>query len=194
MSKTISFATAAAVSFALAACGGAETQEDVLTTNELTTLDPMADNMAAGTDMAAVTAPDYVTQAAASDMFEIQSSELAANNAENPQVKDFARMMIADHTKSSNELKTLAASMQPQMTVPAALPPEMQSKIDQLKDANGADFDRMYLSQQIPAHEQALQLHRSYAQSGTEPQLKTFAQKTADVVQGHLTQAQQLGQ
>lgn len=192
MPKTISFATLAAASFALAACGGADSQEDVLTTNELTELDPMAETMAADADMTALTAQDYVAQAAAADMFVIDSARLAANNAENPQVKDFARTMIADHTKASNELKTLAASMQPQLTIPSALPSEMQMQLDQLKDANGAAFDQMYLSQQIPAHQRALNLHRAYAQNGAEAQLKSFAEGTANVVQGHLTMAEQL--
>jgi putative membrane protein len=197
MAKTLAFSATAALGLALAACSGndTDTQDEVLTANELATVDPMANTAMGGMNdsaMAAMPAADYVTQAAASDMFEIRSSELAANNAESAAVKDFARMMITDHTRSSNELKTIAASMQPPLPIPTTLPPDMQSRLDQLEDANGAEFDRLYAAQQAQAHQQALDLHRRYAESGDAAQLKTFAGQTADVVQGHLERAQQL--
>ena len=199
MSKTLSISTVAAVSFALAACGGGAESgsgDNATTVNEVGSLDnSMGANTMAGGDTMGATAmapQDYVTQAASSDMFEIESSQLAANQAENADVKNYARMMIADHTKTTNELKTIAASVEPRLTVSPTLPPEMQTKLDQLKDAKGAEFDKMYITQQVPAHESALQLHRGFAQNGQEKQLKDFAQKTSEAVQKHLTEAQQL--
>jgi putative membrane protein len=47
---------------------------------------------------------DFVTEAAQSDMFEIQSSE-AALNSTNTSTKSFAQRMIADHNKTTAELK-----------------------------------------------------------------------------------------
>ena len=47
---------------------------------------------------------DFVTEAAQSDMFEIQSSE-AALNSDNAPIKSFAQKMITDHNKTSAELK-----------------------------------------------------------------------------------------
>jgi len=49
---------------------------------------------------------DFVTEAAASDMFEIQSSQMAVERADEP-TKRFARQMITDHQKTSTELKSL---------------------------------------------------------------------------------------
>jgi putative membrane protein len=199
MSKTLSISTVAAVSFALAACGGGADSgggDNVTTVNEVGSVDNGMNTMAGGDNMAgmgmATTAQDYATQAAASDMFEIESSQLAANQAESPQVKNFARMMIADHTKTTNELKTITASLQPPVTVAPTLRPDMQSKLDQLKDAKGKDFDRLYMTQQAAGHEEALQLHKGFAQNGQEPQLKDFAQKTSQAVQKHLAEAQQM--
>jgi putative membrane protein len=200
MRRNMKFAAAAAMSLALVACGRSEEQADNLTTvNEVGSVDPMAGNagdmnMMAdnGTTMAAMAPQEFVTQAAASDMFEIETSRLAAEKAQDAKVKQFAQMMVADHTKTTNELKTIAASLQPAVTVQPTLPPDMQSKLDALKSAEGAEFDRLYVSQQIPAHQQALTLHQSYGQNGQEQQLKTFASKTAEAVQRHLTEVQQI--
>jgi putative membrane protein len=206
MRNTLLIASVATLSLALAGCGNSQEQagDNLTTANEVGSIDNMAmtnmgdADMAGANGMAATPAPttaqDYATQAAAADLFEIESSKLAANQAEDAKLKAFAKMLVADHTKSSNELKTIAASLQPAVTVTPTLRPDMQSKIDQLRDAKGADFDRLYATQQVAAHQEALALHRGFASAGQDEQLKTFASKTADVVQKHLTEAQGMAQ
>jgi putative membrane protein len=56
----------------------------------------------------APTTQDFVTEAARSDMFEIQSSKLALNSAD-ARTKEFAQKMIDDHTKTTDELKAAVA-------------------------------------------------------------------------------------
>lgn len=198
MRNRMMMVSVAALSLALGACGRSEQASDnMVMANDVGAVDNMAGaNMADANAMAGaatpVSAQDFASQAAASDMFEIESSKLAADQAENAKVKAFAKMLVADHTKSSNELKTIAASLQPPLTVAPTLAPDMQSKLDALKAAKGADFDTLYVTQQVAAHQEALNLHKGYAENGEEPQLKTFASKTADVVQKHLTEVQGL--
>lgn len=201
MRNTLLVASVATLSLALAGCGRSNEQaaDNAAATNEVGTIDNMGDaNMADANAMAAAPAPasaqDYATQAAAADQFEIESSKLAADQAEDAKIKAFAKMLVADHTKSSNELKTIAASLKPALTVTPTLRPDMQSKLDALKDVKGADFDRLYATQQVAAHQEALALHQGFASAGQDAQLKTFASKTADVVQKHLTEAQGLAQ
>ena len=64
--------------------------------------------------------------------------------------------------------------------------------LDALKAAGPEQFDALYLSQQIPAHEQALAMLQGYAQSGDVAALKDHAAKTAPVVQKHLDRAREL--
>lgn len=49
---------------------------------------------------------DFVAEAAISDMFEIQSSKLVQEKKDT-KVNDFANKMIADHTTSSDAIKSL---------------------------------------------------------------------------------------
>src|SRR3984957_3877061 len=66
------------------------------------------------------TTPDFVKEVATSDMFEIQSSTLAQDKG-NAAAKSFAGQMIADHTKTSTELKQLVSSGKVQADVPTVL-------------------------------------------------------------------------
>lgn len=195
MSKTATFGTVAAISFALAACGSADRNETQSTdTNAATAneLDANAVTEIGGNDATMTTAPqgasEFAAMAAASDMFEIESSRLAQSQAKSTEVKNFAAMLVKDHTKSSGELKSIASKENITLS-PPSLAPDMQSKIDALKSAKGEQFDTLYLSQQVPAHETALKLHQGYAQSGDNASLKDFASKTSTVVSKHLDEA-----
>src|SRR5258707_583693 len=52
---------------------------------------------------------DFVKEAATSDMFEIQSSQLAQERG-NASEKTFAATMIKDHTKTSEDLKSMVSN------------------------------------------------------------------------------------
>jgi putative membrane protein len=195
MNKPVTFGTAFAISVVLAACGSADRNEssatdaNAVTANEVGSAvdNTMATNDTAMT-MAPQSAPEFAAMAGASDLFEIESSKLAQSQGQSAEVKNFAAMLIKEHTASTNELKSIAA--RENMTLaPPTLRPDMQSKLDALKAARGAQFDTLYMTQQVPAHEEALKLHQGYAQSGDNAALKAFASKTAPVVSKHLDQA-----
>jgi putative membrane protein len=196
MQKTATIGTAAMLSFALAACGSADRSEssatdmNAVTVNEVGSIDnnmTMATGDASMT-MAPTTAAEFAAAAGASDLFEIESSKMAQNQAKRAEVKSFAAMLVKDHTKSTAELKAIAAKENITLS-PPTLMPDMQSKIDALKSAKGEAFDTLYLTQQVPAHEAALKLHQGYAQAGDNAALKGFASKTAMVVSKHLDEA-----
>ena len=80
---------------------------------------------------------DFVTEAASSDMFEIESSKLAATKTQGD-VKAFAEQMITDHTKTSNELKSMVSSGDVKADVPKDLDKSSQDKLDKLRNAKQA--------------------------------------------------------
>ncbi|MBV9528686.1 DUF4142 domain-containing protein [Sphingomonas sp.] len=127
----------------------------------------------------------------AGDVFEITTSMIALQHSQNPQVRAFASMLIGDHTNltNSNLATAKAAGVVPP---PPELSPMQKGMITQLIAAGPANVDRVYLSQQIPAHQMALQMMQGYASSGDVPQLRQAATAAIPVVQGHLAQAQQL--
>ncbi|UUR07911.1 DUF4142 domain-containing protein [Sphingomonas glaciei] len=126
----------------------------------------------------------YVQNAAASDLFEIETSRLALEKATLPSLKTYAQTMIDEHTKSSNELK--AACCQNGIVIPAALPADKQAKLDALKGLSGAAFDRQYLADQRAGHQDTLAKVNAYLTAAPAGPLKDHAAKVTGIVQKHL--------
>ena len=136
--------------------------------------------------------PMYMTMAASSDMFEIQSSQLALQASQNPAVRNYANMMIAHHQATTQNLMTAAQSAR--LTPPTPmLVPMHQQMLDQLRSAGaGASFDAAYKQAQLMSHQEALNLHSGYAQGGDVAALRQVAAAAVPIVQQHLQQAQVL--
>ncbi|MCI3179622.1 DUF305 domain-containing protein [Caulobacter sp. CCUG 60055] len=137
-------------------------------------------------------APDFVAKAAAGDLYEIQASKIALTRANNAEVKKFARMMIDAHVKTTEGLKKAIAASGQAITLPAALPDDLQGKVDELNKADAKAFDKVYVDGQVDAHQAALNLFQRYANDGTVAQLKSFAAETAPTIQNHLSLAKGL--
>jgi putative membrane protein len=137
------------------------------------------------------TTADFVKEAATSDMTEIAASKLGQERG-NAQEKTFASQMITDHTKTSDELKSMAPA-DAKAAIPTALDSSSQGKIDKLKDAKPDDFSSDFDSMQVSAHKDAVSLFERYAKGGEDPKLKDWAGKTLPTLQHHLEMAQALG-
>src|SRR5438445_2190577 len=79
-------------------------------------------------------APGYMAQAASADQFEIQSGQLALQASQNAGVRNFANMIIADHTQSTQMLTTAATGARVPPPPPGMLPAQ-QAMLDQLRAA-----------------------------------------------------------
>ncbi len=127
---------------------------------------------------------EFVNQAASSDLFEIRSSELALERAQNERVRGFAEMMIADHTQASENLAVAAEAAG--VTVPADMLEAHAAQFEALEAVEEAGFDAAYVDAQRAAHEEALALMQGYAQSGDSEPLRDHAAATAPVIETHL--------
>ena len=138
------------------------------------------------------TAGGFVTQAATSDMFEIQAAKLAEQKSTNPAVKKFAARMIKDHTASSAKLKALLAKGAIKATLPTDLDERRKGMLDNLSKAGPSDFDKMYVHQQVDAHDEAATLLNGFVDHGDNDDLKGFAKSILPTVQEHQAMAKQM--
>jgi putative membrane protein len=137
-------------------------------------------------------APGFLAQAASGDQFEIQSSQLALQASQNQAVRNFADLLISDHTRMSQMMMATATSAGLAPPAPALLPAQ-QAALDQLRAAGaGPSFDMAFKNAQISAHQGALTLMQNYAASGDVPALRTVAGQAVPIIQMHLQQAQLL--
>jgi putative membrane protein len=147
------------------------------------------------TTPAAAPTPDdktktFVEKAALTDMFEIEAAKAALERSNSEPIKKFAQMMIDDHTATTQELGPLATAAG--VAPPTAMDQDHLNKIDDLRKAKDADFNKKYLDQQEAAHADALDLMKDYAQNGKDTGIQAFATKVSGKVEEHLQQAKAL--
>ena len=134
---------------------------------------------------------DFVKEVAMSDMTEIAAATIGQERG-NAEEKAFATQMITDHTKTSEELKSLVPA-EARSAIPTALDSSSQSKIDKLRNAKPDDFSSDFDAMQVSAHKDAVSLFERYAKGGEDVKLKEWAGKTLPALQHHLEMAQNLG-
>lgn len=189
-----------APALALAACGGSNTNTaDGMATNadsmNMAGTEMSADNMTGmEANMAAEVSPAqrFANDVGASDYYEIEAGKLAQEKAQNQALKDFGKMMVDNHTQSTEKLKAAGATANPAIVPNPALTAEQETNLAALRAAEGAAFDTAYKTQQVAAHEKALALVQGYAADGDIPELKRFASEAQKVIQTHLTKIQGL--
>lgn len=136
-------------------------------------------------------ATPYVMAAGRSDLYEINSSQVALQKSQNKDVRKFAQMLIKHHQMTTAAtMKAAAKAGLPPMT--PMLDAGATASINELQTASAADFDRLYIGQQIPAHQAALDLHQTYATSGDQAPLRTSARAAVPIVRQHLDAAMKL--
>jgi putative membrane protein len=137
----------------------------------------------------APTTKDFVTEAAVSDMFEIQSSKMASAKLTGAE-KSFADQMVADHTKTTTELTQAATGAG--VPLPTGMDSAHQKMLDTLNGLTGDQFRKEYFSGQVSAHKDAVSLFQRYGNGGENGTLKSWAAKTLPALQHHLDMAQGL--
>lgn len=144
----------------------------------------------AGAVHAAQDADDFVEEASAKGVAEVEAAKLAQEKGTASDVKAFADMMIKDHRQAGEKLKALATSKKLEVSTDAELMDKAKAMILELRGAKS--FDQAYANNQVNAHESVVDLFQDYAKDGTDAELKAFAQQTLPTLQEHLEKAKAL--
>src|SRR6476646_8931243 len=67
-------------------------------------------------------APGFLAQAGSANEWEIESSQLALQSSQNPGVRNFANMIISDHTQFGQQITAAAVAAHLQPPPPTLLP------------------------------------------------------------------------
>jgi putative membrane protein len=133
----------------------------------------------------------FVANVAMTDMFEIAAGHLAVKKADGPAYLDFAQLMVADHTSTSEQLKKVVADLQG-VQLPPALDGAHKAQLDQLGTLSGTAFEHQYRIDQIDGHRRAIAMFDNYATSGDGAELKRWAARTLPILKSHLAHAEAL--
>ncbi len=135
------------------------------------------DSPATKTSSLSVKDKTFIKKAAKGGMMEVAMGKLAEQNGQSDDVKSFGKRMVTDHSKANEELKSIA--QQKGVKLP--------SKEPTLKWSS----DKAYMDMMVKDHEKDLAEFQEQAKSGSDPEVKKFAEDTAKVVQEHLDLAKE---
>jgi putative membrane protein len=109
-----------------------------------------------------------------------------------PSVKQFAQMMVKDHTVALSQLQQLA--QQKNITVPEGLPDDAKELQSKLQSATGKQFDKDYMDGMVQDHQKDVQDFQNASQNAKDPDVKRIASKLTPTLEHHLQKAQQIDQ
>jgi len=142
--------------------------------------------------MGANTVGGFVTGLATGNMYELESAKVAAAKSTNADVKALAAMITKDHTAAGEKLMAAAPAAAPDVTIPTTLDERRKGLIDNLNAATPGDFDKVYLGQQVAAHNETLTLLNGFSGNTDAPALSSLAQELIPTVTAHRDRAQAL--
>lgn len=119
----------------------------------------------------------FMKKAAKGGMMEVAMGSLAEQQGQSDDVKSFGKRMVSDHSKANDELKSIAS--QKGVTLPGKEPTLKWSS------------DKTYMNMMVQDHQKDLAEFQEQAKTGSDPELKKFAEDTAKMVQEHLDLAKE---
>jgi putative membrane protein len=119
----------------------------------------------------------FMKKAAKGGMMEVAMGKLAEQNAQSEDVKSFGKRMVTDHSKANDELKSIAS--------------KKGVKLPSKEHSGKWTSDKAYMDMMVKDHEKDLAEFKEEASSGSDPDLKKFADDTAKMVQEHLDLAKE---
>lgn len=208
MKRVTQFTAALTMAFALAACGGDNDVDDTTASGTGT------GGTVAGTSGSFDMDRDFVEERLEAANAEIELGRLAQQKATHPEVKEFGALMVKDHQKAAEELRSIVSTAGARADRPAGtsgetgdrsiadraagaaatLQGEARELRQELNELSGRDFDRRYIDEMIDDHEDAVEDLENKADNASHPEVKAWAAKTLPTVRQHLEQARTLKQ
>jgi putative membrane protein len=130
----------------------------------------------------------FAVSAADAGMWEVEVGKLALKNGSAAEVKQFAQMMVDDHTAANNEL--MAAAQKKNITLPTTLSQDKQDKLNDMAKKAGHDFDVAYMDQMVDDHKKVLDMFKDEADKGNDADLKAWAAGKVATLESHLQMAE----
>jgi putative membrane protein len=119
----------------------------------------------------------FMKRAAKGGMMEVAMGQVAEQKGQSEDVKSFGKRMVTDHGKANDELKSIASKKGFQLP----------SKEHSVKWTS----DKAYIDMMVQDHEKDLAEFKEEATSGSDSDVKKFADDTAKMVQEHLDLAKE---
>lgn len=132
----------------------------------------------------------FAETAAADNEAEVKFATLAEQKAQQDDVKQYAAMLVEDHTQAGQELKQIAEEAG--LALEPRIPQDAIQAHEEMGTLSAGEFDRAFIEKMVADHEKAVELYEKQAAEGQHEALTQFASSKVDTLRTHLDQARQL--
>ena len=133
---------------------------------------------------------DFFENAAQGGLAEVELGKLAQQKGTSAAVKEFAAMMVKDHSMANDKLKALATKKGVELPTKPGLT-HMATKT-KLEAFSGETFDKSYAKGMVEDHEDTIELFEKEVKNGKDADAKALATATLPTLRTHLQHAKAL--
>jgi putative membrane protein len=144
----------------------------------------------------APTDPQIAMIAVTADTVDIDAGKLAAKKASNSKVKEFADLMVRDHTSVNNKATALVKKLNvtpEESETSRSLKSDGDKNLEKLRGLSGAAFDKAYIDNEVTYHEAVIKaVTDTLIPNAKNAELKSLLESAGPVFTSHLTHAKEL--
>lgn len=188
MKNTINYATILAVLF-LAACGNADNKKADQDGDSLSRDTALVSGSAGSSEKPDTADLVFFKNAAIGGMTEVEAGSRMLIVSTDAGVKNFAQMMVTDHTKAGAELKALAEKKG--IKLPAVLPGSNIALIKYIDNFKSDGQNEYYAHMMVEDHQKTIDLFNKAAASN-DRDISDFARLTLPTLEHHYKMAKAL--
>jgi putative membrane protein len=143
-----------------------------------------------------VTDPQIASIVVTANQVDIDAGKVASATSTNPEVKQFAKTMVTDHSgvnKQATELVTKLNVTPQDNDTSKALKAGGEKNVANLKSLKGAEFDKAYIDHEVAYHQQVLDaVDKTLIPGAKNAELKALLVKVRPAFVAHLEHAKHL--
>jgi putative membrane protein len=132
----------------------------------------------------------FLQMAAQTDMTQAHLGQMAQQQSDRQDVKNFGQTLDQSHTKDCETLTAIASRNG--ATIPKGIDAQHQSVVDGYKNLTGKKFDKQFLHQEKQMHRSVIDQYKHEAAQGENPALREYANNTLPTLEDHLNKVQEL--
>lgn len=132
----------------------------------------------------------FVKTESAAGTADLKLAVLGVQKADRPDIKNFAEMLVTDHTNANSQLSALA--VEKGVDVSAEIDPKRAAAMQKLEKASAANFDKEFLADLISVHAKCVSSFEATAKRSKNADVKQWAARMLPTLKAHLAKAREL--
>ncbi len=128
---------------------------------------------------------DFVTKVRLAGLWEIPAGEMAQEKSEDPRIREIGKAISTQHVALDELTRTAAKKLK--ITLPNKPNSDQQGWLGEMRDAEGADFDDVYIDRLRAAHGKIFPAIATIRASTRNDTVRKLAQQANQFVMTHMT-------